>query len=117
MKSTLLIADRNPYVRSFLQRELVNAGYNVLLAENARQVQFLVEREPSLKLVVIDPDLPDKETQALLDDLRSCNCALPILVHCLPEQYPEVCCGPGTWVVEKDGNSVDNIIAMVKRIL
>jgi DNA-binding NtrC family response regulator len=116
MKSTILIADRNPYVRRFLQRELIHAGYDVLLAENARQVQLIVDRDPSLKLVIIDPDLPDKETAALFEDLRSNRCSLPVLVHCLPEEYADVCSATGTWFVEKGGNSVEAILAMVQRL-
>jgi DNA-binding NtrC family response regulator len=117
MKSTILIADRNPYVRKFLKRELINAGYEVLMAENARQVMLLVDRDPSLKLVIIDPDLPDKDMPSIFEELRSHGPFLPVLVHCFAEEYTDTCSGQGTWFVEKGGNSVEAIISMVKRVL
>ena len=38
MDFTILIADRNRNVRNLLQREMTSEGYQVLLAENAREV-------------------------------------------------------------------------------
>jgi len=117
MKSTILIADRNPYVRKFLQRELINAGYTVALAENARQVLLMVERDPSLKLVIIDPDLPDKDMLSIVDTLRLLNPALPVLIHSLPEEYTEKRNDQRVWFVEKGGSSADAIISLVERRL
>ena len=113
MKSTILIADRNPYVRKFLQRELLNAGHMVALAENARQVLLMVERDPSLKLVIIDPDLPDRDMLSIVDRLRLLKPALPVLIHSLPEEYTERPSDQCVWFVEKGGNSVDAIISLV----
>jgi DNA-binding response OmpR family regulator len=64
-KPTILIADRNPYVRRFLQRELTNAGYEVLPAENGRQVLFWIDRHASLDLAILDLDLPDTDAETL----------------------------------------------------
>jgi DNA-binding NtrC family response regulator len=117
MKSTILIADRNPYVRKFLQRELTNAGHKVALAENARQILLMIERDPSLRLVIVDPDLPDRDMTPVFENLRLHHPCLPVLVHSLPEEYTEKCAGLRTWFVEKRGSSVEAIITMVDRIL
>jgi DNA-binding response OmpR family regulator len=117
MTSTILIADRNPYIRKFLQRELINAGFEVLLAENARQVLLLVDRHPSLVLIILDPDLPDKDMISILDDIRLHGPFLPVVVHGHPNGETENNYGAGIWFVEKRGNSIEVIIRMVREIL
>lgn len=117
IKPTILIADRNPYVRKFLQRELINAGCEVLLAENARQVLLLAGREPALVLVILDPDLPDGDVISILDDLRQRNPSPAVLVHGHPAEEADKYCGQGVWFVEKRGSSIEVIIRMVGEIL
>jgi len=117
MKPTILIADRNPYVRKFLQRELINAGYEVLPAENARQVVLLVDRAPSLVLIIVDPDLPDKDMTSIFEELHSRVPSLPVLVHSHAAEDKERYSGYGIWFVEKRGSSIEVIIRTVREIL
>jgi DNA-binding response OmpR family regulator len=114
---TILIADRNPYVRRFLQRELINAGYEVLLAENGRQVLFCIDRHASLDLAILDPDLPDTDTATLFENLHHRIPRIPIVVHSHRGEDAECVGGSGVWFVEKRGNSIEGIIQMVGDIL
>ena len=114
---TILIADRNPYVRRFLQRELANAGYEVLLAENGRQVLFWIDRHSSLDLAILDLDLPDTEAGTLFEHLRQRIPSIPIVVHSHPCEELQSLEGKGIYFVEKKGNSIEGIIRMVGNIL
>jgi len=113
----ILIADRNPYVRKFMQREMTHAGYEVLLAESGRQLLFWVERHKTLDLVILDSDLPDMDAAALIAALRLRTPDLPVVVHCHLGDQTEKIRFNGTWFVQKGGNSVERIIQMVEKIL
>lgn len=114
---TILIADRNPYVRRFMQREMKNAGYEVMLAENGRQLLFWVERRLALDLVILDPDLPDTDPAALLAKIRRRAPALPVIIHGHTGEAADNLCCTGAWFVEKGGNSIERMIQMAGRIL
>ena len=51
---TILIADRNPHVRKFLQREMTTAGYRVQLADTAREVLKWAFQIASIRRIVQD---------------------------------------------------------------
>lgn len=114
---TILIADRNPYVRRFLQRELTNAGYEVLLADNGRQVLFWIDRRASLDLAILDLDLPDMDADTLFEHLRQRIPFIPIVVHSHPSEELQALHGNGVYFVEKKGNSIEGILRMVGSIL
>lgn len=78
---TILIADRNRNVRKFLQRELTSEGYQVLLAENAREVIKMTFHHDLLDLIILDPDLPDSDELKILHDLLDRIPVLPVIVH------------------------------------
>lgn len=56
---SILIVDRNPHVREFLQRELQGQGYAVLAAGTAGDMLTRLSGTEAPKVVVLDPDLPD----------------------------------------------------------
>ncbi len=79
---TILIADRNSHVRTFLQREMTAAGYRTRLAENAREVlKWAFQSEP-LDLIILDPDLPDADEAHMLEHLLDRIPRLPVV--CIP---------------------------------
>ena len=84
---TLLIVDRNPYIRSFLKREMSAVGYDIGLAGNGRQT---IERVNSVKppdLLILDPDLPDTEGIVLFQQLYAHMPNIPVVVHTLSSEY------------------------------
>ena len=84
---TLLIADRNPHVRTFLQREMTAAGYRVRLADNGREVlKWAFQGEP-LDMIILDPDLPDADETHMLEHLLDRIPMLPVIMHTYLSEY------------------------------
>jgi len=115
---TILIADRNPRVRSFLQREMIKAGYRILVAESARDLlQWAVDRNP-VDLIILDPDLPDAVDSPLMVMLRERMPMVPVIIHAHPSNNlaePEM---PRSFVtVEKGGNSIERLKEVAEGIL
>lgn len=118
--ATILIADRNPYVRQFLQREMHRAGYAVLLAESGRQVLFWIERFTGLDVVVLDPDFPDIDPDTLVTHLRRQCPTLPIVIHAHPGEetiHSENMAALALQSIAKGANSSDEILRVVAGIL
>ena len=115
---TLLIADRNPHVRKFLQREMTAAGYRVQLADTAREVlKWAFQREP-LDLVILDPDLPDADESQMLHHLLNRVPALPVVVHTYASEYGDAFKNmEELYFVEKGGSSVERLKQVVYDIL
>jgi len=108
--STILIADRNPRVRGFLQREMSKAGYRVLLAESARDLlQWAYDQDP-VDLIILDPDLPDAVDTHLMSWLRKRTPLVPVIIHAQPSQgLPEQTAANAIIAVEKGGSSVERL--------
>lgn len=114
----LLIADRNPHVREFLKREMAADGYQVRLAENARQLIKWVFNSELIDLLIIDPDLPGTDIASLFAKLQDRIPYLPIVIHTFISDYndhPDVF--QKAVFVEKQGNSVDHLKKVVFEIL
>ena len=113
-----MIADRNSHVRKFLQREMTAAGYQVQLADNARQViKWAFDREP-LDLVILDPDLPDADESDMLHQLFNRVPALPVVMHTYASEYGDVSRDmEGIYFVEKKGSSIERLKQVVDEIL
>ena len=117
-KCTLLVVDRNPYIRSFLQREMSAAGYAVGLAANGFQTIEWVRSHRALDLLILDPDLPDTYGVDLLQKIYAIVPALPVVVHTLSSEYekysniPEI-----TSCIEKSGSSIEQLKAAVSKII
>ena len=117
-KITLLIADRNPNVRNYLQREMAAAGYRVRLAENGREVvEWAYHRDP-LDLLILDPDLPDIEAAAVMSKLKNRIPPLPVVLHTFTSDYEH----HGNLFkdapfVEKQGNSIERLKFVISHIL
>ena len=115
---TILIADRNPHVRKFLKREMLAAGYQVRLAENGREVLKIAFHQESLDLLILDPNLPDTDAAPLITQLQNRIPLLPIVVHTFLSEYPDPSDSFGVdAVIEKNGNSIENLKTVVTKIL
>ena len=115
---TLLIADRNPHVRKFLQREMTAAGYRVQLADNAHEVIKKAFRREPLDLVILDPDLPDADESQMLHHLLNRVPALPVVVHTYASEYGDAFKDmEELFFVEKGGSSAERLKQVVYDIL
>lgn len=68
-KYRILVIDDEPQMRRLLQLSLEAAGYEVMLAENAKAGQLAAINHPP-DLIVLDLGLPDKSGQDLLVELK-----------------------------------------------
>jgi DNA-binding NtrC family response regulator len=114
----ILIADRNPHVRKFLQREMTADGYQVRLAESGRQLlQWAFNKEP-IDLLIVDPDLPDTDIASLFSKLRNRIPFLPMVVHTHLSDYTDhLDAFHQIPFVEKHGSSIDHLKKVISDIL
>lgn len=77
---TLLLVDDEPQVRTIAAIQLKRLGYNVLLAEDAREALNLLDRSPAVDLLVTDIGLPGgMNGLELAAAVRKHNPEIPIL--------------------------------------
>ena len=115
---TVLVADRNPYVRNLILRELRAEGYQVLLAKNGPEIIELVYRGRPIDLLILDLDIPSIEETSLIVKLKDWSPFLPVVVHSFLsdyETYREML-NPADFV-KKERNSVDHLKRSISDIL
>lgn len=115
----ILVADRNPHVRRFLDRELSAAGFQVGAAESAARLLEALGEGDGPDLLVLDPDLPDADSADLLARLQRSFPTLPVVLHTfLYEINAPVWALNGVLAtVEKGESSSDALIREVTRLL
>ena len=112
--SDILIADRNPNVREFLRREMSAAGYRVRLAVSGTQALEYASSHP-VSLLIVDPDLPDADSIALLEKLRISVPSLPIVVHTFSADKFDS--SDISAFIEKEAGSIEQLKQIVTEIL
>lgn len=104
----ILVADRNPRIRNFLERELRSEGYQVSTAESVAQLAAWISPGRLPDLLVLDPDLPGGGAEDYIWPLLSRHPRLPVVFHCqaadIPSPMPRMAC---TVIVEKSADSID----------
>ena len=65
----ILVADRNPHVRELLKRELAQEGLQVITANSWREVLEYAFGPTMIDLLIVDPNLPDMDTERLLQKI------------------------------------------------
>ena len=106
---TILIADRNPNVRGFLQREMSREGYAVRSAESAEELVRLARGAAPVHMVILDPDLPGAVPQALLQELNARLPRVPVVLHTHDPQAASAAAPRSAdpkLIVEKSGSSI-----------
>lgn len=115
---TILIADRNPRVGDFLQRELMAEGYQAKIAKDGREVLALSDADESFELLILDLDMPLVSGLRVLETIQQRRPHLPVIVHTFLTEYehhPAVQRAAGFW--EKRGNNIDGFKTMVMEVL
>jgi DNA-binding NtrC family response regulator len=114
----ILVADRNPRIRNFLQRELKAEGHRVYMAESVDQLKQWFHRPTRLDVLVIDPDMPGLGSKIDLADLMAMRPNLAVIFHCLIKDGFSIR-APGRVLafIEKSGQSVDLLKDQLRTIL
>ncbi|MDZ7697984.1 MAG: response regulator [Deltaproteobacteria bacterium] len=114
----ILIADRNPHVRSFLARELKAEGFRIRLAGNGGEVLKWVYHSEPLDLIILDPDLPDDNGREILPKLYDRIPVIPVVIHSWSSDYIKPMDEPnGVAFVKKEGNSIEALKKVVQKML
>ena len=113
---SLLIADRNPHVRNYLQREFTRAHYRVRTAENTDTVLADVCGTDGPDLLIIDPDLPDTQGETVLATLMDRLPKLAIIIHTLRADDFSPRGQRSVFVVEKQGRSIEQLKQIVSQL-
>ncbi|MGD9211760.1 MAG: response regulator [Desulfobacteraceae bacterium] len=114
----VLVADRNPRIRNFIQRELTSEGYRVFTAENAGQLKSWIIRPVQLDALVIDPNMPGIDSREQIQTVLSLRPALPVVIHCLSPDFTELRnLTKRNVFVEKSGHSVDLVKKQIELLL
>lgn len=75
----ILIAEDEPRIAAFIQKGLRAHGFATAVAENADQIQTLIQ-ETRFDLLILDLGLPGKDGLAVLEELRGQGERFPILI-------------------------------------
>lgn len=114
----ILVVDRNPHIRDFLQRELRSEGHRVYTAESADQLKQWFHQPSRLDALVIDPDIPGLDSTAHLSDMLSMRPKLAVIFHCLiKDGFALQTSDRLLAFVEKSGQSVDMLKDQLRTIL
>ena len=115
---TILVADRNRYVREFLRRELTGDGYEIILANSAQEILNLIHEKRDMHLLILDVDVPCAKELSILEKAENREPPLPVVVHSFFSDYREYASQSGTTVfVEKTGSNVDQLKRVVSEVL
>lgn len=115
---TILVADRNPHVRTFLGRELAAEGYRVLTAKDGRELLRMLSENDWPDLVVLDLDVPDIGGLQILLQLQERKPLLPVVIHTFRTEYADhPAVEKAAAFVEKTGNHIDSLIAVIEGVL
>ena len=104
---TLLIADSNPHVRSFLQRELAADGYQVKSTGTAKAIFVVLWADEAPDLLIMDLDMPLEIGLEVLRRLYNFVPRTPVIIYTHLTEYqhhPQV-----QWVdafIEKNGSPI-----------
>jgi DNA-binding response OmpR family regulator len=115
---TILIADKNPHVRKFLQRELLIDGFRVLITKEGREALKLLYSNNPPDLLVLDLDLPHVSGLEILKRLEDQQIRIPVVVHTFLTEYanhPAI--RNSAAYVEKTGDNVDGLKLVINDAL
>jgi len=85
---TILVVDDDEAIRTLLQEELIDEGYKVIIASNARDALKKVEEE-ALDLVILDIRMPGMDGLEALPRILGLKEGLPVILNSAYTQYQE----------------------------
>ncbi len=85
---TILVVDDDEAIRTLLQEELMEEGYQVMVATDARDALKKVEKE-QLDLVILDVRMPGMDGLEALPRILGLKEGLPVILNTAYSQYQE----------------------------
>jgi CheY-like chemotaxis protein len=85
MKSVILV-ERNRYVRKFISRELLTMGYRVTPFKNGLELLERLHTTGHSDPIIIERDLSDLDIHAAIQAIRERRPSQPIIVHTFDDE-------------------------------
>ena len=113
----ILIADPNPYVRSFLSRELRAAGYQTVEAGACKEIFSHLKGEVPPALVILELDFPIITGMEVLQQIQNFATKVPHIIYThLTEYENHPAVKNAAAFVEKNDNP-DELFHAIKAVL
>ncbi len=114
----ILIADRNRNVRNLLQRELFDAGYEVILVGEDRELMRQLQDGDTADLLILDPDIPSSlSITELIQSLHACRPALPIVIYTFINDEFNYADLPGVAECLEKGEDISPVKKVVTKVI
>jgi two-component system, response regulator, stage 0 sporulation protein F len=84
----ILVVDDEDHIRDFLKEELIDEGYEVLIATSAPEALKIIEKE-KLDLVVLDIRMPGMTGVEALPRILGLKENLPVILNTAYSQYQQ----------------------------
>jgi DNA-binding response OmpR family regulator len=108
----IVVVERNPHIRSLVQRELISEGFTVFAPSSEKELLDLFSGSQTVDLMIVDPDVLDNNFEHLAEKLSSFRPDLPVIVHALAVDKDGVV--PFGSVLERIEKNWDSISALKK---
>ncbi|RJP79213.1 MAG: response regulator [Desulfobacteraceae bacterium] len=113
----ILVADRNKHIRELLKRELSDDGHQVIPAKTAAEVVEIVSTVNPIHLIIIDFDLPDRDSADIMRKLKSRFDDIPVIIHSHgSERQTGFLPSRQIYEIEKGSTSISQIKVLVDQI-
>jgi len=104
----ILIADPNPYIRSFLSRELSVMGNTTVEAANCKEIFKLLKDGYQPDLIVIDLDFPLIKEMKVLKRIQNFVPTIPQVIYSQLSEYENhPCAEKADAFVDKSGDPIE----------
>jgi len=114
---TILVTDRNKYIRELVKRELSFAGYTIHVAENIHEIQSILNSTMEIDAMILDADLffVVGDPNELLNMLKI-RPKMWTFIH-IYKEHPELQFdNEKTFCIEKKAGSIEEINLLVKKM-
>lgn len=79
----IVVVERNPHIRSLVQRELVSEGYTVFAPACEKDLIDLFRSPQTVDLMIVDPEVLDCSFSHIAEKIVGFRPDLPVIVHAL----------------------------------
>ncbi|MFA6012216.1 MAG: hypothetical protein WC799_19650 [Desulfobacteraceae bacterium] len=79
----IVVVEKNPHIRSLVQRELIAEGYTVFAPACEKELLELFSGRQIMDLMIIDPEVLDNNFGHIAEKISAYRPDLPVIVHAL----------------------------------